>query len=316
MLTITLPDDDLMHRLADLEGTVRLVRWDLCAPLDPVLARDVDVVVVPHYFVDPAGFALLRDLPGLRLVQLPSAGYEHAVGNIAEGITVCNGRGVHDAGTAELAVGLTLACLRGIDEAARDMPAGRWRSPMRSSLADRRVLVVGCGSVGRAIIARLAPFEVDVVRAASTARDTADGRVHGVDELPGLLPDVDVAILAVPLTDRTSRLVDADFLRRMHDGALLVNVARGAVVDTDALLAELTSGRLHAALDVTDPEPLPADHPLWRAPGVLITPHQGGNSTATFPRVAALVRRQIEVLVAGGPPANVVRAGSRWPVEG
>lgn len=310
MLTATVPDDDLLHRLDDLARAhahdLRLVRWDLTAPLDAATAADVDLVVVPHYFVRPGGFDLLRDLPRLRYVQLPSAGYEHARPHLPAGLVLCNGRGVHDAGTAELAVGLTLAVQRDLPRAVRAMDERRWDNPFGPSLADRRVLVVGQGSVGQAVVARFRPFEVDLVRVASTARDDADGHVHGVVELPDLLPDADVVVLAIPLTRTSYHLLDAAALARMKDGAILVNVARGKVVDTDALLAELTAGRLRAALDVTDPEPLPADHPLWRAPNVLVTAHQGGNTDATFPRVAALVRRQLTTLLAGGEPVNEV----------
>jgi len=160
--------------------------------------------------------------------------------------------------------------------------------------------------VGAAVVARLRPFEVDVVQVGRRARDTADDHVHAVTELPGLVADADVVILVVPLDASTHHLVDADLLARMKDGALLVNLARGKVVDTDALLAELSAGRLRAALDVTDPEPLPPDHPLWHAPNVLITAHQGGNTDATEPRVAAVVRRMIEDLLAGREPQNVV----------
>ncbi|MBD7917581.1 2-hydroxyacid dehydrogenase [Cellulomonas sp. Sa3CUA2] len=310
MLTATVPDDDLLHRLDDLAAAhaddLRLVRWDLSGPLDAATAREVELVVVPHYFVRPGGFDVLHGLPRLRWVQLPSAGYEHARPHLPPGVVLCNGRGVHDAGTAELAVGLTLAVQRGLPRAVRAMGEGRWDNPFGPSLADRRVLVVGQGSVGQAIVARFRPFEVDLVRVARTARDDVDGHVHGVDELPDLLPDADVVVLAIPL-DRTSyHLIDARALARMKDGALLVNVARGKVVDGDALLAELTAGRLRAALDVTDPEPLPSDHPLWRAPNVLVTAHQGGNTDATFPRVAALVRRQLTALLAGEPPTNQV----------
>lgn len=310
MLTATVPDDDLLGRLADLArdraDDLRLVRWDLTEPLDPAVAADVDLVVVPHYFVRPGGFDVLRDLPRLRYVQLPSAGYEHARPHLPSGVVLCNGRGVHDAGTAELAVGLTLAVQRDLPGAVRAMAEGRWANPFGPSLADRRVLVVGQGSVGQAIVARFRPFEVEVVRVASSARDDADGHVHGVDELPDLLPHADVVVLAIPLSRASYHLLDAAALARMRDGALLVNVARGKVVDTDALLAELRSGRLRAALDVTDPEPLPPDHPLWHAPNVLVTAHQGGNTDATAPRVAALVRRQLEALLAGRPPVNEV----------
>ncbi len=310
MLVATVPDDDLLGRLGDLAAAhrddLRLVRWDLVEPLDPATAAQVGLVVVPHYFVRPNGFDVLRELPALRYVQLPSAGFEHARPHVPEGVVLCNGRGVHDAGTAELALALTLAAQRGLPAAVRAMDAHRWESPYGPSLADRRVLVVGQGSVGGAVVARFRPFEVDVVRVASTARDDADGHVHGVDELSDLLPDADVVVLVVPLSRTTHHLIDAERLSRMKDGALLVNVARGKVVDTDALLAELTSGRLRAALDVTDPEPLPADHPLWDAPNLLLTGHQGGNTDATLPRIADLVRRQLEALLAGRPPVNVV----------
>ena len=310
MLTATVPDDDLLHRLGDLASAhpddLRLVRWDLTGALDARTAADVDLVVIPHYFVRPGGFDLLRDLPRLRYVQLPSAGYEHARPHLPPGVVLCNGRGVHDAGTAELAVGLTLAVQRDLPGAVRAMAEARWDNPFGPSLADRRVLVVGQGSVGRAVVARFRPFEVDLVRVARTARDDADGHVHGVDELGDLLPDADVVVLAIPLTRESYHLLDAAALARMKDGALLVNVARGKVVDTDALLVELSAGRLRAALDVTDPEPLPTDHPLWHAPNLLLTAHQGGNTDATYPRVAALVRRQLTALLAGEPPVNEV----------
>ena len=306
MLTVTVPTPDLLDRLADLTDRVRLVHWDLSEPLPGDLAAQVDVVVIPHYFVRPGAWAVLHTLPNLRIVQLPSAGFEHAVPLVPEGVTVCNGRGIHSAGTAELAVALTLAMQRGIVDSVRAMDTGTWHNPFLPSLADRRVLVVGAGSVADAVVARLRPFEVETVRVARTARDVAGEHVHGVDELPALVADADVVVLTVPLDDSTYHLVDADLLARFKDGALLVNVARGKVVDTDALLAELRSGRLRAALDVTDPEPLPADHPLWHAPNLLITAHQGGNVDAAYPRTAALVRRQLETLLAGGAPVNVV----------
>jgi phosphoglycerate dehydrogenase-like enzyme len=306
MLTVTVPTPDLLDRLADLTDRVRLVPWDLAGPLPDEVAAEVEMVVIPHYFVRPGGFDVLRTLPNLRLVQLPSAGFEHAVPHVPAGVTVCNGRGVHSTGTAELAVALVLAAQRGLVGSVRAMNEGRWHNPFGPALADRRVLVVGAGSVADAVVARLRPFEVEITLVARTARDTADGHVHGVDELPRLVADADVVVLTVPLDGTTHHLVDAGLLARVKDGTLLVNVARGKVVDTDALLAELQAGRLRAALDVTDPEPLPPDHPLWRAPNVLITAHQGGNTDATFPRVAALVRRQLETLLAGGEPVNVV----------
>ncbi len=166
------------------------------------------------------------------------------------------------------------------------------------------MLILGYGSIGAAIERRVLPFETHVVRVASKARP--DDEVHGVDELPALLPLADIVVVIAPLTPATRHLVDAKFLAAMRDGALLVNVARGGIVDTDALVAELERGRLFAALDVTDPEPPPADHPLWSAPGLLLSPHVGGNTSAFLPRARALVRAQVARFVAGEPVENVV----------
>jgi len=305
MLTVTVPDAETLAEL-DAPPGVRLVEWGMTADLPPDVAGAVDVVVVPHYFTDQAGFARLHDLPRLSFVQIPSAGYEHVLRHLPVGVALSNGRGVHDDETAELALALVLASLRGLDEYVRQQVDAVWAPRTRSSLADRRVMVLGYGSIGSAIADRLEPFRVELVRVARTARDVPAGHVHGIDELTALLPTVDVVIVIVPLTPDTLGMVDAPFLARMRDGALLVNMARGKVVDTPALLVELESGRLRAALDVTDPEPLPADHPLWRAPGVIITPHEGGNTTATPSRMTALVQAQLARIAAGQPPANVV----------
>ncbi len=307
MLTLAVGNADLIDAVtAPPAPAARIVRWHMSDPLpadlDPAV---VDAVVVPHYYTHAAGFRTLRQLPNLRLVQLPSAGFEYALPLVPPGISLCNGRGVHDAETAELAVGLLLAMQRGILDAVRAMGERQWSPAPRRSLADRRVMVLGYGSVGAALARRLDAFEVDVVAVATRARQE-DRPVHGVDELPALLPTVDAVVVLVPLSAATRGLIDASFLAALPDGALLVNMARGGLLVTDALLAELTSGRLRAALDVTDPEPLPADHPLWAAPQLLITPHVGGMTDATGPRFAELVRRQIARLAAGQEPLNVV----------
>ncbi|HYD10651.1 MAG TPA: NAD(P)-dependent oxidoreductase [Acidimicrobiales bacterium] len=315
-VTMTVAHEDVLRALvaAGVPDGARVVLWDVSTPFADragalgVEAGDVDVVVVPNYGASRSLLGRLDELPRLSVVQLPSAGYEHALPHIRPSVTVCNGRGVHDAGTAELALGLALASQRGIDDAVRDAADGTWVPRLRSSLADRRVMVLGYGSIGAAVARRLQAFEAEVVPVASAPRDEDGGRVHGVGELLELLPEVDIVIVTLPLTEATERLVDARFLAAMPDGALLVNVGRGRVVDTAALLAELGAGRLRAALDVTDPEPLPPEHPLWRAPGVIVTPHVGGYTDATTPRLAALLRRQLMELVAGRPPLNVVRA--------
>ncbi len=303
MTLIWLPYDDWATDIAvPPQFEVRVWRAGLTMPA----GRDRVGFYVPDYLGDASTIDVIAELPGLRVVQTLTAGVDHVFAVLPPGITLCNAAGVHDASTSELAVGLLLASLRGLPDFVRAQAAGRWDHQFRCSLADRTVLVVGWGSVGQAIGQRLAPFEVSVTAVASQAR----AGVHGVEELPALLPRADVVILAVPLTADTRGLVDAGFLGAMPDGALLVNVARGPVVDTQALLAELQAGRLCAALDVTDPEPLPEGHPLWQAPNLLISPHVGGNTSAYRPRAARLVSEQLARLASGQPLANVVAGSS------
>lgn len=271
------------------------------APDDALLQR-VEFYIPPYMGV-PADFALMSRMPNLAVVQLPTAGYEHVLTHVPAQATLCNAGGVHDASTAEAAIALMLASLRRVDEFARAMPQGAWLHGRYDALADRRVLVIGAGGVGRAIAARLAPFEVDVRLVGRTARSD----VHGADELTSLLPWAEVVVLAVPLTAQTAHLVDSAFLARLRDGALVVNVGRGGLIDQDALVAAAASGRIRAALDVTDPEPLPAAHPLWRTPGVLISPHIGGNTSAFLPRMQRLAAEQIRRWRAGEALQNVVR---------
>jgi phosphoglycerate dehydrogenase-like enzyme len=265
---------------------------------------------VPSYMGGGDVFDVVREMPALKVVQLQTAGFEHVQSRIADDVTLCNARGVHDASTAELAVALILASYRRLPRAVRNQEQEVWpRSydEVDDSLADRTVLVLGYGAIGEALERRLSGFECEVIRVARRARDG----VHPTSDLPDLLPRADVVVVLTPATPETTRMVDAKFLSRLKDGALLVNVARGVVVDTDALLTELGTKRIGAALDVTDPEPLPAGHPLWSAPNVLINPHRGGASTAFAPRVARLVRAQLERYVSGEPLINVVAGPQR-----
>ena len=287
---------------------VEMVTWDLVG--EPPRRDEISFVVPPYMVSSP--WQRLGLLPGLRVVQLLSAGYETVLPALPAGVKLANAAGVHDASTAELAVTLTLSSLRGIPEfvvaqgRSQWLPAQTW-----PALADRKVLILGYGGIGVAIARRLSGFEVKLTAVASRARsgDELVSTVHGVDELPALLPEHDVVILIVPLSDATNGLVDRKFLASMRDGALLVNVSRGKVVDTGALVEAAGSGRITAALDVTDPEPLPAGHPLWHTPGVLISPHVGGVTTAFQPRAVELLREQIAAFVGERPLRNVVNAG-------
>jgi phosphoglycerate dehydrogenase-like enzyme len=273
-------------------------------------ALDAVEFYVPSYMGSSEVVEVIDQMPALKVVQTQTAGFENLLPRLREGVTLCNARGVHDASTAELAVGLILASYRRLPQAVKNQERGEWPmsyAELDDSLADRTVLILGYGSIGEALERRLDGFECDIIRVARRAREG----VHPITDLPELLPRADVVVLLTPATPETRGMVDAKFLARLKDGALLVNVARGVVVDTDALLAELTTKRISAAVDVTDPEPLPAGHPLWSAPNILINPHRGGASTAFAPRVARLVRAQLERYVTGVPLINVVAGPPR-----
>jgi phosphoglycerate dehydrogenase-like enzyme len=300
---IWLPYDDWADDIAVPAG-LEVEVWRADLPLPP--GRDSVQFYVPDYLGGASTIEVIGNLPALQVVQTLTAGVDNVLPLLPAGVTLSNAAVVHDASTSELAIGLTIAALRGIPEFVRSQDQGRWDDAFRPTLADRTVTVVGWGGVGQAIGRRLEPFEVTVRPVARRARPG----VHGIADLPALLPSTEVLILAVPLTEQTRGLVNAEVLAALPDGALVVNVSRGPVVDTDALLAELASGRLRAALDVTDPEPLPPSHPLWQAPHVLISPHVGGNTTAYRPRAARLVSEQLARWAAGEPLANVVVAPS------
>ncbi len=279
------------------------LRFEVVDPTDhvPDSVGDVAFYVTP-YAMGPAVSEVLPRMTSLAVVQTLSAGVDNIRDRVPAGVSLCNGRGIHDTSAAELTLALILASLRGVPEFVRAQGARTWSPQWRPALADKSVLLVGYGAVAQAIEARLLPFEATVTRVARSSRDG----VHAFDELPDLVPHADVVVLILPLTRETRGLVDATFLSRLKDDALLVNVARGAVVVTDDLVAELSSGRIRAAVDVVDPEPLPPDSPLWTAHNLLISPHVGGASSAMWPRAHRLVRDQLHRYAAGEPLANVM----------
>ncbi|MFE6909180.1 2-hydroxyacid dehydrogenase [Streptomyces erythrochromogenes] len=297
------------EEVAGLPGSFRYRQWDGedAFPADPA---DCVFYAAPYMKSAEVTVRPLAAMPAVRVVQTLTAGIDDLrgrLGDLRPGVRLCNAAGVHTASTAELALALVLASLRGIPGMVRGQDREEWRSGFYDALADRSVLIIGYGSIGSAVEDRLVPFECGrIARVARSARTAPRGPVHAIADLPGLLPQADVVILVTPLTDATRGLADAGFLARMKDGALLVNVSRGPVVDTGALLAEVESGRLRAALDVTDPEPLPAGHPLWHAPNVLITPHVGGSSSAFEPRAKRLLARQLTRFAAGEPVEHTV----------
>jgi phosphoglycerate dehydrogenase-like enzyme len=302
-LIVLVPDEVGERALSSIEG-VRVVRYDESAGPEglPPEAAEAEVLI-PGFLAQDAAAAMIEACPKVRLVQLLSAGAEKFVGHLPEGVALSDCQGAHGGVTAEWVLATVLAVVREIPAFVRHQLTGTWDQHVTETLTGKRVLLVGAGDLAEQTARRLAPFEVgSVTRVGTRAREG----VHGVDELPGLLPEADVVVLLVPLTDATRGLVDADFLAAMADGALLVNAARGPVVDTDALLAELSSGRLRAALDVTDPEPLPEGHPLWSAPNLLLTPHVAGDVPFTGARATAALTDQVRRILAGEPLANVV----------
>lgn len=249
---------------------------------------------------------ILPQLRDLRLIQTLSAGVDILAPHVPPGVTLCDASGVHDIPVSEWVVMSILAVRRQLPEHVLSQHESAWRwAGLGHDLEDATVLVAGYGSIGRAVEARLAPFGVNVVRVARHARDG----VHGESDLRALLPEADVVVILVPLTPETHGMVDASFLATMREGALLVNAARGPIVDTDALLEALRTERIKAALDVTDPEPLPDGHPLWSAPGVLITPHIGGAVWRVFERAMRFAGEQVRRSMNGEPLRNVVSEG-------
>jgi phosphoglycerate dehydrogenase-like enzyme len=300
MIKIWLPEPGWVEAMGGLPEGMAADVWTGGEQL-PDSADQVEFVVLP-FGVPESRLPVLAKLPRLQVIQLMSAGAERMLPYVPAGVTLCNARGAHDPAVAEWIVAVVLAELRHLPEFVTAQQAGTWHAVPSEPLAGQTVLIVGYGSIGAATEHLLAPFGVRVERVARHARPG----VSSLDDLPALLPGADIVILLVPVTPATTRLADARFLGLMHDHALLVNAARGSIVDTAALLAELNSGRLRAALDVTDPEPLPAGHPLWSAPNLLLTPHVAGASTDAIPRVRAIVAAQLARYAAGEPLANVV----------
>lgn len=294
------PDNYGVESLSAVEG-VHPVRYIAGQPLPPE-AADAEVLV-PGFLSRDHISALLAGMPSLRYIQLLSAGAENWIDVRPDGVQLSTCRGAHGGSTAEWVVGGLLVLYRDFTRFIEARAREHWDFHETDTLQDKRILIVGAGDLGDELARRLAPFDAATTLVGRSARDG----VHGVAELPDLIGEHDAVVLMVPLTSETKGMVDAEFLARMRDGAILVNAARGPVVDTDALVTELRSGRLRAVLDVTDPEPLPPGHPLWTVDGVFLTPHVGGSCKGVRKRAWRVATAEIARYAAGEPLRNLVR---------
>jgi phosphoglycerate dehydrogenase-like enzyme len=260
---------------------------------------------VPQYMGGKQALEYSRGMQNLKYLQVPNAGFDDAIAYLKSGMVLCNARGVHDASTAELAVGLAIASRRGFADFSDARRAGTWAHKRYPSFNDSSIAIIGAGSIASTLKKYLEPYDVEITM---YSRSGSNGS-RTINELDEHLPTTDIVFLVLPLNDESRGMFDARRLALMKDGALIVNVARGGIIDTDALIAELNVGRLYAGLDVTDPEPLPSDHPLWKTKNCIISPHVGGDSTAFESRGKKLVESQLRLLAQGTEPKNIVARG-------
>lgn len=300
MTVVCVPDQNAIDLLGEVPDGVQVVAWNGEEAKPQSLAHCRFWVPQVEDSTDlPGKFAAM---PELEVMQLLSAGIEDVVGHIPEGVVLCDARGVHGPAVAELVLTLILASQRRLPHFITAQRDGRWDLVQGDDLQGKKVVVIGAGDLGLQTARRLRAFDADPIMVAHSAREG----VHATAELPDLLPDADIAVLTLPLTAKTEGMVDARFLAAMPDNSLLINVARGRIVDTDALLAQLTAQRLRAGLDVVEPEPLPAGHPLWTAPNLILTPHAAGNVVQAGRRAFQLVNDQLRRYLAGDRLINVV----------
>lgn len=273
-------------------------------PLDTSDLSQIDMYV-PSYMGGAKALSYAAQMPNLSILQMLNAGYDDALAYVRPGITLCNARGVHDASTAELAVGLAIASRRGFLEFSNDQRQGNWNHRRFPALSDSKVGIIGFGSIGKEVARKLSGFDVTITAFTQSGRNNTTA----ISELDKHLPNLDIVILILPLSDSSRHMFNAERLSKMKNGALIINVARGPIIDTEALIKELATKRIFAALDVTDPEPLPERHPLWNAPNVIIVPHVGGNSAAFEPRGRSLIESQLRLISEGKTLNHIVAIG-------
>jgi phosphoglycerate dehydrogenase-like enzyme len=303
--------------------------------LVPVPSSPKEEIAVDFWIPPPApipGQKVWPYLRGVTIAQSMMAGTEWLTELVGPSVTVCNAQGAHSVSTAEWTLAAILATLkyfplygdlqrtadwRGRSKASQDYAdlhddaRPQYPAILQEELSAKRILIVGFGDIGKTIEKYLTPFGVEITRVARSERTSPEGvRVEAIQQLDRLLPDADIVILILPHTPESHGLIGARQLALMPRGALLVNAARGPIVQTDALVNALNSGRIRAALDVTDPEPLPSDHSLWKSPNLLITPHVAGSTPQFSPRAIRIAAEQVGRLLRGEPLINVVQSAS------
>jgi phosphoglycerate dehydrogenase-like enzyme len=323
MLRVAYPDIIAQELLRDFPAGVELI------PVSNRMDHDVKVDV---WIPDPYATRAMKTWPhlrGVRLVLSLMAGTEWIPATVGPHVTICNAQGAHNVSTAEWTIAAILAALKQFPLFLDIQHSGDWRRRHEASdayaaisgdahphhppvmleeLTDKTVLLVGYGAIGREIERMLAPFHVELLRVARTRR--TEPEVHAVSELNALIPRAEIIVLIVPYTPESHWLIGPEQFALMQQGTLLVNAARGAVVQTEALVAALQSGRIRAVLDVTDPEPLPEGHPLWRCQNVLITPHVAASSPQFARRALQVAAAELRRYMNGEPLHNVVQTAT------
>jgi phosphoglycerate dehydrogenase-like enzyme len=323
MLRVGYPANLLPELLREFPEGIELI------PVSDKIDDDVEIDV---WIPDPYPARAVRAWPhlrGVRLVLSMLAGTDWISGVVGPHVTICNAHNAHNASTAEWALAAILAMLKRFPLFLDIQHSGNWRRRNEASAAyaaitgdarphhpqvmiedlnGKTVLIVGYGAIGKEIERMLAPFHVEVMRVARSARQNPD--VHAVSSLDDLLPRADVVVLILPHTPESHHLIDRPQIARMRQGALLVNAARGAIVHTEALIEALQAGRIRAALDVTDPEPLPEGHPLWSCPNLLITPHIGATTPSFAGNALRVVAAELRRYMNNEPLQNVVQAAT------
>ena len=317
---VLVPWKEILDELDDRELAAAGLRAEVFSGDEPGPGDLDDVVFFTVPYDRPYGTEPLGRMPGVRVVQALTAGYEHLTGRIPDGTALCNARGLHDSSTAELALALILAAQRELTRWVRAQDARRWEHAHTRSLAGSRVLIVGYGSIGAALDARLRACEADVVRVARRPRPGAD--VYAVADLDRLLPSADAVVLVTPLTEETRGLLDARRLALLPDGALVVNVGRGPVLDTGAMVAEASAGRLARGAGRDRPGTATGRSSALGLPGCAHHPARGRGRRCVLPARGAVRRRADPAVRVRRAPAERGRArrhaliGRDWPVGG